>query len=120
MILINKKIIMEIEMNQKQYNEIIKALIFYFRFSIAQPEIAIEEIVPLCDMHEIGIDYDKKHEWANETKKLFFWMTSWESFWYSRSPLAYEILNEMELARGSTDRTTLKCTKHPLIKITKK
>lgn len=110
-----------IEINQEQYNEIIKALRFYFRFSIAQPEIAIEEIIPLCDMHEIGIDYDKKQEWADETKKLFFWLYSrWESFWYTKSPIAYEILNEMELANKNTDRTTLKCTKHPLIQVTKK
>lgn len=111
---------MNIELNRKQLDEITKALAFYFRFLLGQPEYSDE----LRDIVFENDQMEEYEEWIKQTKKLFFGLERNASFSYKKCPLSYEILgklqqkqNELDWIKDIRNREPLKCTDEPFIKI---
>lgn len=109
---------MNIELNRRQLDEIAKALEFYFRFFLGQPQHD-------DSLRSLAYDKDRmdRYEaWVQETKKLFFDLEYGASFSYNKVPLTYEILGKINQKTNQIDgidnvrsQEPLKCTKEPFI-----
>lgn len=99
----------QIQLNENQYNEIVKALEFYMRFHMGQMSMVLQEF-----------DYTKREE-AEESVNKILWIKLWD---FRTKSLAYEIHNMMmyeqnkvEWIKNVYSHPPLKCTDEPFIRI---
>ena len=113
-----------LQLTEKQYRSIMTWMEFYQRFLIWQPDGNSVLWDKVCMDNEY--DYETYNNWRNMTNELFFpELSPWASYWWSKTPLEYEIWREMRHQLNLRDNidnvytsTTLRWSWEPLIQIT--